>query len=160
MLDLNKISDCCSILGFAFSLGTLIYAFFIDRKIKAFEKAVFFNTRVPVLIDDLKEYHSQLFRDLGTQNERKIKESINYCKTIVEVVSPKLPKELSKSSIKIKKSLEKQYRSTFQLKNKKITGRRFWITITTLDDLWTSYNDLNSLITKIDYLKEDKKIIR
>jgi len=156
---LNIISNYCSVLGFIISLGTFVYAIFIEKRVRNFEKTVLFNTRIPILIDDLKRHTSELLRDLSTQNEKKIKQSLNFCKTIVEVITPKLPNELSKSSAKVKKSLEKQYQSTFQLKNKKITNRKFWITITTVDDLWTSYNDLNSLITKIDYLKEDKKII-
>ncbi len=82
------------------------------------------------------------------------------CKTVVEDINPKLPNELKRQGIKIKRALKIQYRSDFQLENKKTTNWKFWINVVTLDDLWESYDNLNSLITKIDNSQKDKKIIR
>lgn len=81
------------------------------------------------------------------------------CKTIIEDINPKLSGELGRKATKINKDLNKQYKSIFQFEKKKPTNLKFWVTVTTLDDLWASYDNLDSLITRIDNLKEDQKII-
>jgi hypothetical protein len=155
---LNTISNYCSVLGFVVSVLTFGYAFFIEKRVRDFEKKVLFNTRVPILTNDLKQYNFQLSTDLGTKNERRIRETINLCKTIIEDINPKLAGELEKQCSKIKKTLIKQYKSDFQLDNKKAINWKFWVSVITLDDLWESYDKLDSLITRIDNFKEDQKI--
>jgi len=157
MLDL--ISDYCSILGFAISILTFGYAFFIEKKVREFRKNVLFNTRVPDLAKNLKYYNSQLSRDLNEKNERAIKETINLCKAVIGDINSKLPRDLNKQGTKIKKVFRKQHKSDFQLTDKKSPTWKFWISVTTLDDLWDTYSDLNAWITRIDNLVKDKKIV-
>lgn len=47
---LDKISAYCSIAGVFISTLTFGYALLIERKLKAFEKKVLFNTRAPITI--------------------------------------------------------------------------------------------------------------
>ena len=157
---LDTISAICSIFGFIISIATFGYAFLIEKKVRSFEKNVLFNTRVPILTSNLKLLNSQLSKDLRDKNERSIKETINLCKTVIEDINPKLSGDLNKQGIKIRKLLKKQYKSLFQLENEEIPKWKFWIRITTIDNLWESYDNLNSLITRIDNLKKDKKIIQ
>jgi hypothetical protein len=104
---LDKISAYCSVAGLIISLGTFIYAVFIEKRIRDFERKVLFNTRIPTLVNNLKQQHSELYKNLNSKNERKIKETINFCKTIIEDISPKLPGKLSRRGAKIKRKLIK-----------------------------------------------------
>jgi hypothetical protein len=153
------ISDISSILGLLLTICTLIYALLIDRRVKNFEKSVLFNTRIPILTIILKQHHSQLSKDLNAKDERKIRETINLCRTIVEDINPKLPTSLSRQGNKLKRKLKKQYIAIFELENEKTIKWKFWITVITMNKLWVSYDSLNSLITRIDNLQKDKKII-
>jgi hypothetical protein len=156
----ETISAYCSIFGFIISVVTLFFAFFIDKKIHSVEKDILFNTRVPALTNNLRQHHSQLSKDLGSSNERKIRETLSLCRTAIEDIYPKLPEHLSKEGITINKKLKKQYKSNFEFQTEKPANWQFWIKFTTINNLWESYDSLNSLITKIDNLKKDRKIIR
>ena len=155
---LDKVSAYCSILGLGISIVTLLCALFINKKLKNFEKGVLFNNRVPQLLNDLAKHHSALNISLRSQDERKIKEAINACKTVIESINPKLPNDLKKQGIQIERILKKQYKS-FQIAKAGFNWK-IWRTIYSLEDIDTSYIDLNSFMTKIDYLKQDKDTIR
>jgi hypothetical protein len=155
----DELGDYCSIAGFIISLLTLGYAFFIEKRVRSFEKKVLFNTRVPVLLNNLKEYHSELSQGLGAKNERSIRKTLNLCKTVIEEINPKLPGDLNGRGVKILRTLTRQYKSDFQLKKEIIHKTNFWTTVSTLKDLDNTYDDINSFITKIDNLIKDKEII-
>jgi hypothetical protein len=156
---LDKISAYCSIAGLFISLGTFAFAVFIERRIRAFERKVLFNTRIPILVKNLKQHSSQLLKNLDAKSERNIRETLNLCRTIIEDINPKLSGDLRTQGIKIKKTLTRQYKSDFQLENQKIVTWKFWIRVVTLDNLWESYDNLDSLITRIDNLRKDKRTI-
>jgi hypothetical protein len=126
---LNIISDYCSVFGFVVSILTFGYAFFIEKRVREFEQKVLFNTRVPILANNLSQHNSQLYKEIDAKNERRIRETVNLCKTVIEDINPKLPNELGKQGTKIKKTLKKQYRSDFQLENKKQRIGNFGLTL-------------------------------
>jgi len=145
-----------SIIGLIISFITLVFAFFINRKVKKIKKRVMFNTRITPLLKDLKSYTrniNQLYQDFG-ENTNELKVEMAKCRVQLESVVPKLQNEHKgefKSLILFLNNIQK-----YKLGNKPEGFKQIWYRKKTVfkthEDIWELYVMLIACVNKLDNL--------
>lgn len=161
-MTLYEFSNYCSI-GGGFIVGTLIYAFFIERKISYLKKDVLFNTRVESLVDDLHESSNKLPNLLSDfqSNGNQIKTTLGECSAHLESIIPKLPnsdaKEYNELLTKLKTIIKTEFAKNGDEPSK---WYEIWENYKyTNQDIWNILTDLYICVNRLKNLQKDKNII-
>ena len=160
---IDCIANWSSIIGLVISLATLIYAFFIDKKVKLIKRKVLFNTRVEPLLKDLGDFSNNIKNLYGDfdNNKKELKVEIVKCKVHLESILSKIPNE-NQSEFKLQiKQLKKIQKST--LGDRPENYKKRWLKKNTIfkskDDIWEIYVGLIESVNRLNNLIKDKNII-
>ena len=169
-VDLSKLANYSEFLGLFIAIGTLIYSFFIERKLRRVARRVLFDNTLPDANKDLIKTNSEISNSLSNyqQNARIIRRDVLLCETILKNIKKQVDKEERASVDKIlgKISRIKQNRIDTEPQIQLTTKQKFKAffkkpeTITE-DDIWDLYSANNALIRQVEYsIKNHKKINR